>query len=75
MSRREKRSRRSRPRRHRRRSDVQHSRCGRIASTFVEKGCWIKPFGDVIYLTPPLVIEPNDLSKLTHAIVDEVCAK
>jgi adenosylmethionine---8-amino-7-oxononanoate aminotransferase len=46
-----------------------------LRARFVEKGCWIKPFGDVIYLTPPLVIEPNDLSKLTHAIVDEVCAK
>jgi adenosylmethionine-8-amino-7-oxononanoate aminotransferase len=46
-----------------------------LRARFVEKGCWIKPFGDVIYLTPPFVIEPNDLSKLTHAIVDEVCAK
>ena len=41
-----------------------------LRARFVEKGCWIKPFGDVIYLTPPFVIEPNDLSKLTRAIVD-----
>jgi adenosylmethionine-8-amino-7-oxononanoate aminotransferase len=46
-----------------------------LRAHFVEKGCWIKPFGDVIYLTPPLVIEPNDLSKLTRAIVDEVRGK
>jgi adenosylmethionine---8-amino-7-oxononanoate aminotransferase len=46
-----------------------------LRSRFVEKGCWIKPFGDVIYLTPPFIIEPNDLSKLTRAIVDEVRAK
>jgi adenosylmethionine-8-amino-7-oxononanoate aminotransferase len=47
----------------------------RLRSRFVEKGCWIKPFGDVIYLTPPFVIESNDLSKLTTAIVDEVRKK
>jgi adenosylmethionine---8-amino-7-oxononanoate aminotransferase len=46
-----------------------------LRARFVEKGCWIKPFGDVIYLTPPFVIEPNDLSKLTRAIVDEVRGK
>ena len=46
-----------------------------LRARFVEKGCWIKPFGDVIYLTPPFVIEPSDLSKLTRAIVYEVCAK
>jgi adenosylmethionine-8-amino-7-oxononanoate aminotransferase len=43
-----------------------------LRSRFVGKGCWIKPFGDVIYLTPPFVIESGDLSKLTRAIVDEV---
>ncbi len=46
-----------------------------LRARFVEKGCWIKPFGDVIYLTPPFVIEPNDLSKLTRAVVDEVRGK
>jgi adenosylmethionine---8-amino-7-oxononanoate aminotransferase len=47
----------------------------RLRARFVEKGCWIKPFGDIIYLTPPFVIEPNDLSKLTRAIVDEIRKK
>ncbi len=46
-----------------------------LRARFVEQGCWIKPFGDVIYLTPPFVIEPNDLSKLTRAIVEEVRKK
>jgi adenosylmethionine---8-amino-7-oxononanoate aminotransferase len=39
-----------------------------LRARFVEKGVWIKPFGDIIYLTPPLVIEPQDLSALTRAI-------
>jgi adenosylmethionine---8-amino-7-oxononanoate aminotransferase len=39
-----------------------------LRAQFVEKGCWIKPFGDVIYLTPPLVIGERELSELTRAI-------
>jgi adenosylmethionine---8-amino-7-oxononanoate aminotransferase len=39
-----------------------------LRAQFVEKSVWIKPFGDVIYLTPPFVIEPQDLSRLTRAI-------
>jgi adenosylmethionine-8-amino-7-oxononanoate aminotransferase len=41
-----------------------------LRARFVEKGVWIKPFGDVIYLTPPLVIEEQDLSALTRAIAE-----
>ena len=41
-----------------------------LRARFVEKGVWIKPFGDIIYLAPPLVIEQQDLSTLTRAIGD-----
>jgi adenosylmethionine---8-amino-7-oxononanoate aminotransferase len=41
-----------------------------LRARFVEKGCWIKPFGDIVYLTPPFVIEPRDLSALTRSIAD-----
>jgi adenosylmethionine---8-amino-7-oxononanoate aminotransferase len=44
----------------------------KLRARFVDKGCWIKPFADVIYLTPPFVIEPRDLSALTQAIVQVV---
>ncbi|HEY1924005.1 MAG TPA: adenosylmethionine--8-amino-7-oxononanoate transaminase [Candidatus Acidoferrum sp.] len=44
----------------------------KLRAQFVEKGCWIKPFGDVMYLTPPFVIDPAELSQLTRAIVDVV---
>jgi adenosylmethionine---8-amino-7-oxononanoate aminotransferase len=43
-----------------------------LRAKFVEKGCWIKPFGDVIYLTPPLVISGEDLSLLARAICETV---
>jgi len=39
-----------------------------LRARFAEKGVWIKPFGDVIYLTPPLTIQPRELSVLTRAI-------
>lgn len=41
-----------------------------LRKKFVEKGVWLKPFGDVIYLAPPLVIEPPDLMMLTNAIAE-----
>ncbi|MFC3050395.1 adenosylmethionine--8-amino-7-oxononanoate transaminase [Kordiimonas pumila] len=40
----------------------------RLKPLFVEKGVWIRPFRDIVYLTPPMVIEPDDLSVLTAAI-------
>jgi adenosylmethionine-8-amino-7-oxononanoate aminotransferase len=48
---------------------------GGLRARFVEKGFWIKPFGDVIYLTPPLNIEPADLSGLTGAIVEVLAGR
>lgn len=35
---------------------------------FVEAGVWIRPFGRLIYLMPPYVVEAADLSRLTAAI-------
>jgi adenosylmethionine-8-amino-7-oxononanoate aminotransferase len=43
-----------------------------LRARFVEKGFWVKPFHDVIYLTPPLVIEPGDLAGLTRAVNEVV---
>jgi adenosylmethionine-8-amino-7-oxononanoate aminotransferase len=35
---------------------------------FVEQGVWIRPFKDVVYLMPPLVIDDEELDVLTRAV-------
>lgn len=36
---------------------------------FVEQGVWIRPFGRLLYLMPPFIIQPDELSQLTAALV------
>ena len=43
-----------------------------LRARFVEKGVFIRPFGDVIYLTPAFTIASQELSRLTGAIVEIV---
>ena len=39
---------------------------------FLERGVWIRPFGNIVYTTPPLSIDDSDLARLTSAMVDVV---
>ncbi len=39
-----------------------------LQELFVDAGVWIRPFSDLIYLMPPLVIDSDDLGRLTTAI-------
>lgn len=39
-----------------------------IQKLFVDLGVWIRPFGTLIYLMPPYIIESEELSRLTAAI-------
>ena len=41
-----------------------------LRQRFVAHGVWVRPFGDVVYLMPPLVIGTHDLERLTAAVHD-----
>jgi len=42
---------------------------GALRARFVEEGVFIRPFGNVVYLTPSFTISSDELSALTRAIV------
>ena len=35
---------------------------------FVEQGVWIRPFGKLVYLMPPYIIQAHELQRLTDAV-------
>jgi adenosylmethionine-8-amino-7-oxononanoate aminotransferase len=45
-----------------------------VQPLFVAHGVWVRPFGKLVYLMPPFVIEPSELVALTSAVVAVVGA-
>ncbi len=45
---------------------------GEIQKRFVKKGVWVRPFGKLVYIMPPYIISPEDLSLLTRALFEVV---
>lgn len=41
-----------------------------IQTAFVEKGVWIRPFGKLVYLMPPYIIDKADTERLCNAIYE-----
>jgi len=39
---------------------------------FVQRGVWIRPFGRLVYLMPPYIIEPDELRQLTSTLLASV---
>lgn len=42
---------------------------GVIQKMFVEQGVWVRPFGKLVYIMPPFIMEEADLTKLTSALL------
>lgn len=41
----------------------------KIQKDFVDNGVWIRPFGTLVYIMPPFIIKPQELSRLTSAML------
>ncbi|WP_344965983.1 adenosylmethionine--8-amino-7-oxononanoate transaminase [Oceanisphaera sediminis] len=40
-----------------------------VQQQLVEQGVWIRPFGKLLYVMPPYIIQPDELSRLTQAML------
>jgi adenosylmethionine-8-amino-7-oxononanoate aminotransferase len=43
-----------------------------LRQRFIKEGVWIRPFGNIVYTTPPFVVTDDELSRLTAAMVKVV---
>ncbi len=43
-----------------------------ITQRFIDRGVWIRPFGKLVYVMPPYVIDDNDLDTLLSAMTETV---
>lgn len=41
-----------------------------ITERFIKKGVWIRPFGRLVYIMPPYIINPHEISLLTRTIYE-----
>ena len=43
-----------------------------VRARFIAEGVFVRPFGNIVYLTPAFTIAPDELAKLTEAVVKVV---
>ncbi len=41
-----------------------------ITQRFVDKGIWVRPFGKLVYVMPPYIIQQDDLEQLLSSMKD-----
>lgn len=47
----------------------------RMQRQFVNEGIWVRPFGRLVYVMPPYVIRPDELSRLTSGMLKVVASQ
>lgn len=48
------------------------SNLNRLKTKFIQQNVWIRPFRNIVYLTPSFTITPEELSLLTNSIYDVI---
>ncbi|MCH2548034.1 MAG: adenosylmethionine--8-amino-7-oxononanoate transaminase [Alphaproteobacteria bacterium] len=43
-----------------------------LRQRFIDKGVWVRPLKNIIYIMPPLVIDSKDLHRLTQAMLEVI---
>ena len=43
-----------------------------VPAEFVKRGVWVRPFGRLVYVMPPHIIDEQDLLRVTEAITEVV---
>jgi adenosylmethionine-8-amino-7-oxononanoate aminotransferase len=46
-----------------------------LKAEFLDRGVWVRPFGDIVYLTPALTIDSADLDRLIGAVASVVTGR
>lgn len=44
-----------------------------LQAKVIAKGAWVRPFGKLVYIMPPFIIQPAQLSQLVEAITFALC--